>query len=132
MSTTPATPSEVNQLPDELLRERASYLARDPPNTESLSAALVPFATYGLVFRIHEEVARLNNSGQCIWNKQATVARVMGSVTGVTSKHSMKEWEYICNAVDARLRHYCRDLVKAKETDKNPAKFFGGVHSVGV
>lgn len=113
-------PSDVNKLPNEKLAEHVRLVASDPDASAQLEA-LVPFATYGLVYRMRQEVARLNSTDKFIWSKQATVGRVLGSVTGVTAKHSMKEWEYIGNAVDARLRHYSRDLIKAKDADKKRA-----------
>lgn len=109
-------PCDVNEIAEEILVERARIVAYDPASTASLPA-LVPYATYDLVFRVHEVVARLNNAGHLPWNKQATVARLLASVTGVAAQ-SRQESEYIGNAVDARLRHYCRDLAKAKDADQ--------------
>lgn len=115
------TPADVSRLANEKLVERVRLIASDPAAITQMEA-IVPFATYGLVYRVHEEVARLNASNQLVWSKQATVGRALGSITGVTAKHALKEWEYIGNAVDARLRHYCRDLSKAKDADKKRAQ----------
>lgn len=113
-------PCDVNEVADDVLAERARTIAHDPTTTDHLPA-LVPFATYDLVFRVHEAVARLNSAGRLPWNKQATVARVLASVTGVAAQ-SRQESEYIGNAVDARLRHFSRDMAKAKNTDQKSLK----------
>lgn len=110
-------PGEVNQLADDVIAERVRVVSTDPSAKHCDLPALVPFATYGLVFRVHEEVARLNNASRLPWGKQPTVARVLASITGVAAKNR-QESEYIGNAVDARLRHYCRDMLKAKASDK--------------
>lgn len=114
-------PSDVNKLPNERLFERVRLLASDPVASAQMEA-LVPFATYGLVYRMRQEVARLNANKLTVWSQQATVGRALASMTGVAAKHSMKEYEYIGNAVDARLRHYSRDMSKAKDADRKRAQ----------
>lgn len=61
-------PSDVNALAEIDLLERVKILSSNP-NGDRLPA-LVPFATYGLVFRVHEAVARLNNARRLVWSNR--------------------------------------------------------------
>lgn len=112
-------PAQINEISDDVLHERVGLFAANPH--AQCRTALVPYATYGLVRRIQEEVTRLNKSGQCVWPKQVTVALALASVTGIASK-SRDELEYIGNAVDARLRDYSKHLSKAKGASKKRAQ----------
>lgn len=116
------TPSEVNLTDDGILAERVLAVATNPAGPLSSCEGLVPYATYDLVYRVHEHVARLNNAGRLSWSKQATVGRTLALVTGVAANLSVKEWEYVGNLVDARLKHYCKNMAKALEADRKRAQ----------
>lgn len=117
------TPTELNQIGEDLLSERVNAVLGMLCELSSTNLpAIAPFMTADVMLRIHNlvEVARQHvqpTNGQISWSKQAILAVVVGSFTGV--KICRADAEHVGNAEDSFLRNYTIALKKARQALAN-------------
>ena len=109
------TPTQLNQLSDELLSERVSAVleALETSSAHHLPP-VAPFMTSNVMLRLHNLIVscRLGDRRPLPCSKQAMLAMVVASFTGVKMKQECAE--HIGNAQDSFLRHFVASLRKAK------------------
>lgn len=116
------SPAEINATREELLQERVRVFAELRPEDEPPKLPeLVPYMTYGLLFRMHEAVAALNNGGKLNQPKQVVMAYSLASITGARLR-SRSDAEYIGNAIDWKLRDHGKLMSRAVAASKKAAQ----------
>lgn len=115
------TPSSLNSLSQEYLRQHVALVVNELNNADVAPELRAPtvarFVTAEVLLRLHNlvvEARRHNNCGG--WSKHATLARVVGSFTGICIQKS--DAEYIGNAQDCYLGAYARAVAKAKKAQR--------------
>ena len=108
------TPTQLNQLSDELLSERVSAVleALETGSAHHLPP-IAPFMTSNVMLRLHNLIVscRLGDRRPPPCSKQAMLAMVVASSTGVKMKKECAK--HIGNAQDSFLRHFVASLRKA-------------------
>lgn len=113
------TANELNQISEDDLRAHvdAVLLTLRDENAPAV-LAVAPFITAHVLLQLHNLVAgarKLDIQASAGWSKQATLALVVGTFTGV--KLARSDAEYIGNAQDYFLRDYMKHLSKAEKSE---------------
>mmetsp|Transcript_8823 Transcript_8823/g.21156 ORF Transcript_8823/g.21156 Transcript_8823/m.21156 type:complete len:119 (-) Transcript_8823:164-520(-) len=103
---------DLNKLNDEVLLARVvAVLNSLEEQTTQAFDPIAPFITAGVMLRLHDTVQAKRGRG--VWSKQASLALVVASFTGVRLKNKDVA-EHIGNAQDSFLRHHRAMMKKAK------------------
>lgn len=112
------TPSELNELTDNELGAHVSLVLHGLNNgSDPHVPCVAPFVTGDVLLRLHNLVQMARSKGDKCggWPKQATLAKVVASFTGIKLKRS--DAEFVGNAQDSFLHFYRKDLLKARNSD---------------
>lgn len=114
------TPAELNKMTDDVLNEhvRRVLCALNAGDDRATGVSCVaPFVTADVLLRLHNLVTTARNNGDKCggWCKQAALAKVVASFTGVMLKRA--DAEFVGNAQDSFLHQYRKDLSRARNSD---------------
>lgn len=111
-------PEQLNQISDDVLRAHvdATLLSLGPDVGYAVVPKVANFITADVLLRLHNMVAEKRRMGHSCegWSKQAVLARVVATFTGV--KVSKGDAEYVGNAQDYFLKDYVKQLAKAHKS----------------
>lgn len=121
-------PSELNETSDDDLRSFAIEVLnhlRGPMNGQQANPLPAPrarFVTADILSRFHNVVVEIRRSHNDYggWSKQAAVAKVVATFTGIALRQV--DAEYIGNAQDTFLRDYGKAMEKAKGAERKARK----------
>mmetsp|Transcript_48031 Transcript_48031/g.118893 ORF Transcript_48031/g.118893 Transcript_48031/m.118893 type:complete len:376 (+) Transcript_48031:111-1238(+) len=113
------TPRELNKLSNDVLSERVTTVLDslcEPRSPEPVQLTkIASFVTANILERLHNLVQKARREHRTSWSKQAALAMVVASFTGITIR-SKAEAEHIGNAQDSFVRHHTHLLKKAKQS----------------
>lgn len=114
------TPAELNKMTDDALNAHVSRVLHALNAGDDRVAGVpcvAPFVTADVLLRLHNLVTTARNNGDTCggWCKQAAVAKVVASFTGVMLKRA--DAEFVGNAQDSFLHQYRKELSRARNSD---------------
>lgn len=116
------TPTTLNNIPEDELRQYVSEVIRSCADSQKeepppMPAKIAQFITAHVLLRLHNVIVEYRKQGVAChgWSKQALLAKVVGTFTGV--RLSRADSEYIGNAHDYYLRDYVKKLTKAEKAE---------------